>query len=344
MKFRIWTILWVFALFASAMATFGFFSALFLSIPIAFTWNVLLSRSRRNPINIVDLLVLLMLWMIVYSALNPAISRSYEPERVAACHAKFTQLVNTVLDYREQHKSLPLGGKQSAVSGAAQSWRSVIFQHVSTSEGALAYDQFKAWDEPANLSFARQSPPPDLCCRNDSLYAGEGKVLSTSYFAVIGDKTAWNALASPTNQFEDDPRTTILLLEQLERGIPWTQPKDLNFNEALNLLITAPNAKKKWLPCHWAAENRFFMKESPIPRAQGVHAAFADGSVRFIPLPLSIKFATALLTANGGEKISEKEFAKLWKHELNYARIYSFTIFMLVALLPIFKLLRRVTT
>jgi hypothetical protein len=69
--------------------------------------------------------------------------------------------------------------------------------------------------------------------------------------------------------------------------------------------------------------------------------AFADGSVRFLALPLSPSLATALLTADGGEIIDDRAFDRASLPQLDYGKIYSLATFVALSLLPAGRLLRR---
>lgn len=340
MKFRIWTILWVFALLASALATFDFIRAVPITIVILYTWHAVFVWFERPGFKLPELFMVLAVWAVLYALLNPTISRSYEPERVAECHARMTRAMRTILEYRERHKSLPEGGVFTQSNRSVHSWRALLLEQQDKGN---EYDFDEPWNNPANAEVASRESPR-LCCKNDSYYAKDGKSISTSYFAVIGQGTAWAAWSSESGEFSDDLSQTILLIEKLEAGIAWNEPKDLTSKEALSLLTTDPGDKRRKSSFHYASEIRFFARQPPNRGGHGVHLAFADGTVRFACLPLSQDFTSAMLTANGGETISDADFERLWKPELDYSRIYSFSVFVVLSFLSAAKFRKQQRT
>jgi hypothetical protein len=126
-----------------------------------------------------------------------------------------------------------------------------------------------------------------------------------------------------------------MVLEAPGRSTPWLKPNDLTYDEALDLLTSRPPEGMGHVSEH--SPGFFYKRErSPV-----IHAAFADGQVRAIELPLSRGLAKALLTIDGGEAVDEQEFYTSTHPQLDYAKIYAFTAFVLLALLPAGRLVRR---
>jgi hypothetical protein len=74
------------------------------------------------------------------------------------------------------------------------------------------------------------------------------------------------------------------MIVEAAKPIPWTKPEDLPFDAS-----------------------------KPLPKLGGLLengfcACFADGSVRFFKRNVGSKVVKALITANGGEKVSGDEF------------------------------------
>jgi hypothetical protein len=125
-------------------------------------------------------------------------------------------------------------------------------------------------------------------------------------------------------EFRDGAENTILLIESHGPGVHWAEPRDLTFDEAVNLLSQP-------FKSHDGHEvsNGFFHKPSV-----GRHVSFADGSVAFMIAPVSRTLAEALLTVDGGEQIELSEFDKATKPQLDYARCYGFGVLVALSLLP----------
>ena len=162
----------------------------------------------------------------------------------------------------------------------------------------------------------------------------------TDYFAIVGEDTAWPpGRGRRLTEIEDGSEQTILLLEVPGREVSWAEPRDLTVEEAVAFL-TNPDTAPDSSPVHlsWGG-NGFFYHQFAEPR-RGVHVAFANGRVGFLPLPISRELAEALMTVDGGEDISD-ELARLTQPKLNYAKIYAFGMFVLLALLPVMRLFGR---
>ncbi len=339
MRFRIWTILWVFALLASAMATFyyepvfGFLVAAY----VLFLWSIIFEMTKRRGFTLVELLLFVAVSFMFYAAMFPAISRSYEGERATECRNSLSKIAKAVLVYQKRKGKLPPSTMHENNGGARRSWRVSILPYLDRIELFSRYDLSKAWDDAANKRVGKTEMPL-YCCRNDDPFPSKtGK--KTSYFAVTGPGTAWSTMFSENDSFSDNPSETILLIEQLEKGVAWSEPKDLTIADAVKLL-TLPESSPQYVHMS-CGEWKFLDKPKPRDKYRGFNVAFADGSVRYVFVPISKRLATALLTANGGEEISDAELKNLWTPELDYARIYSLGVFVLLSLLPIVKLRRE---
>jgi hypothetical protein len=152
------------------------------------------------------------------------------------------------------------------------------------------------------------------------------------------------------SEITDGRSRTILLLEVAEWAVPWGEPRDLTYDEALNILVGNPTPSARFVGTpllgpvhpvvhiHYGDIGHFYKKKES---ARGVHAAFADGTVRFLPVPLPEEMAKALLTANAGDEVDWDEFERLTAPQLDYAKIYATTAFAVVALWPARRLLRK---
>jgi hypothetical protein len=76
-------------------------------------------------------------------------------------------------------------------------------------------------------------------------------------------------------------------------------------------------------------DNGFFWKPS-----WSVLAAFADGHLQALRLPVPVEQAKALLTVDGGERIDEDELRQLSEADLDYERCFTCGVFLLLAVLP----------
>jgi hypothetical protein len=159
------------------------------------------------------------------------------------------------------------------------SWRVAILPYLD--QQAL-YDKFhldEPWDSAHNKALLDQMP---------AIYA------STSDAGAPGHETHYQVFAGPGTLFGGDEGTKIadirdgtawtIMVAQAARPVPWTKPEDLPFDP-----------------------------EKPLPEVGGLIdggfcVGFADGSARFIKLPVDPRVLKALITVNGGEKVTGDQF------------------------------------
>jgi prepilin-type processing-associated H-X9-DG protein len=197
----------------------------------------------------------------------------------------------------------------------------------STLNQRIRFDE--PWNSPANSAlFGTMSAPyPYQCPSHESNSTG------THYFAVVGEHTAWPHGRGRTKaELQDELSSTILVVEAPHKRVHWAAPADMTFDEAVKYLTEVP-VERSYLH---QVDHGFFRKPGWM-----INVAFADGSVRQVALPLPRDVAVALLTVDGGEQIDEAQLDELGKSELDYANIYAFAAFVVLAVLPGFRLIGR---
>jgi hypothetical protein len=158
------------------------------------------------------------------------------------------------------------------------SWRVAILPNLGVNEGNL-YKQFhldEPWDSPANKRLLIRMPNVYRSPRGKNL--GFGK---TAMLVPLGQREAfYGRQQRKLRDFSDGTSNTILVVEAApDRAVEWTKPDDLPFDEGD------------------AAAGLFGQRDG------GFLAAFADGTVKFIPQSIDKNILLALFTINGGETI-----------------------------------------
>lgn len=154
----------------------------------------------------------------------------------------------------------------------------------------------------------------------------------TSYFAVTGEKAIWSAMAGkPLKEMLNEPSETILILEDWQKRSSWSQPNDLAFDEAVELLTRPPGSEAAHV-----VDVGYFYKPGVF-----VNAAFADGSVASLRLPLSRELAVALLTCDGGEKVDLEQLRRMKEPEIDFTTVCAFATFVGLAVWPGVRIWRR---
>ncbi|WP_261342501.1 DUF1559 domain-containing protein [Lacipirellula limnantheis] len=243
-----------------------------------------------------------------------------------SCSANLRGFATSLLSKADRTGQLPHAATNGPNGRPFHSWRILTLSNIEQSEIADAYHREEPWDSPHNSELVSTQIEMFQCPSDHSLFH-ERRPATTSYFAVVGPQTAWPPdRGLPLDEITDGRDQTILLLEAAGLEVPWGKPQDLSFDEAVSILTSEPDER--------------------VAHIGGVNAAFADGSVRFLPVPMNRKMAEALLTARGGERIDWSTFerdAQPQPDQMNRFQLtrYPLIAFAIVALWPFRWLLRK---
>lgn len=321
MKFRLATILWVFALFASAMATFGTFWGILISSLVVGFWILVFKVPRTTRI---EWLVIIAVLAAIIALMVPVSVGSLHFDRGSYCLNNLRNLALALHSYKERHNTFPAAISARSDDQAPHSWRVAILPYVEQELLFLQYDHNQEWNSAKNSAVTKQSIDLFHCISHTNNPQG------TSYFAVVGDQTAWpEDRGRSLREFIDGTANTLLLIEAPWKNVPWAKPEDITFEEAVKLLSDPPSEK----PLGHTIDEGFFYKPS-----RGINVAFVDAKVQLLRLPISKEQAIALLTVDGGEKIDGAPEGHVRNPELDYGRIYALCAFVLLSLLPTLKL------
>lgn len=201
------------------------------------------------------------------------------------CVNQMRQIGIALHAYHETFGSFPPAFVADDEGRPQHSWRVLILPYVEAHELYQQYRFDEPWNGPNNRKLVDKMPAAYRCP------AAEFSLRETNYVAVIGSQTAWpGAVGSRLSDFTDSPGETILLIETVDSGINWMEPRDLTFAEAtrgINLPspTTCPSSK----------------------HPEGINVCFADFHAQ---RPLSKRMTPdvfrALLTISGGEAIDRR--------------------------------------
>ena len=328
MKFRLWTILWVFALFAGVMSLLGGGWGIFVSLVVLGVWALVIRKAWTSVFNTKRLsigcvLTVIVIVLIAIALLLPASGAAREAPRWMACMNNMKQFSLSLLNYHNSNGSFPPANSVDEEGRPIMSWRPAILPYLEEKNLFNALQHTEPWDGPKNEKLTSMDMA-QYVCPSDPNNAQTGL---TSYFAVVDDRTVWPGdVGRKLSDISDGKANTILLIECGGKNTPWAKPEDLTFDEAVGLLAgTSPYSKDSGHP----RNNGFFYKPSKV-----INVAFVDGSVQGIHVPISRELASAMLTCSGGEEINESNFNQAFEPELDYAVVFSVAIFLLLALLP----------
>lgn len=325
MTFRIWTILWIFALFASALSTFGG-AGLWIAFVVLSFWTLVYNYRKLSAS---AWLVLFAVVLALLALLLPSVQAVRETARRNSCINNMKQILLAMHNYHDRKGTFPPPYSIAANGKKLLSWRCQTLPELESSTLYRRLQLNESWDSPLNAALLTQA-------KSINVYQCPTHPTTSSaahYLAVVDERSAWHpARGRALREFKDGASNTILLIEAPQQRIPWAKPADLSWDEAVEML-TNPD------PAEWGHENSrgFFYQPT-----RAIHAGFADGSVQSLELPLSKAHAMALLTVAGGEDLASHQFRHAPKLKLDYARIYSLSVLVLVSLLPAFQGGRRV--
>jgi hypothetical protein len=325
MSFRLQTIFYVVAIFASSLATFGLWGVVLAASVVVF-WYVILRGSANAKRALAMFVVAAIVCLVIVSLFLPAISIATPFARMYSCLNNLKQISTALLLYRDANGSFPPSARVDGNGNGTLSWRVLILPHIEEVQLYRTFDLSKSWNSPGNRAATSTSIVEYLCPDEPS------NAPTTNYFAITGPKTAWRQGRGVTKQeIGDGPENTIVVIEAHRPKVNWAEPSDLTFEDAVELL-----AKPASVGDGHPIDHGFFFKPATYR-----NVAFADGSAMNIKVPLSRDMAEALLTANGREHIDHEDFEKLCEPQLDYGRCYCLGVFICLTLLPIASLKRR---
>jgi hypothetical protein len=161
------------------------------------------------------------------------------------------------------------------------SWRVALLPYLEQEDLYREFHLDEPWDSPHNKPLLAKMPK-----LFQSPTATADPPFTTHYRVFTGDQAAFPALSNrpgPLSRgrrltdFTDGTANTLLIVVAAE-AVPWTKPDELPYTP-----------------------------QGPLPRLgvqeEGFAAAFADGTVRFLPGKLDEKTLRALITPAGGEVV-----------------------------------------
>lgn len=194
---------------------------------------------RIRPWRTVGCLLLLLLFLCILVVSAVGIFRFYmrarDRSRIAACTSNLFQVGSFLMVYHDHTGKLPAAFEVDRSGNPCVSWRVRLMgleDPVTFRRAAERYHYDEPWNGPHNRKLADHDWGRLLEC---PFQRGSGK---TSYVAIVGRNTLWPAPqarslgALPTTSTEK-----ILLMEIPNSDIPWMEPRDITFEQALQVFV-----------------------------------------------------------------------------------------------------------
>jgi len=264
----------------------------------------------RRGLTLVEVLVIVAIAGVATALAIPAIAKARGASDRAACAYNLKNQAAAVLAFEASVNRLPpgsIGGPfaaQAVPDGASHGLHACLLAFLGPTGAANRYRFDVNYDNVANQAVARMRLGVLICPGvggTDEVFEADdnGAILrwgaSSNYGAVQPSAAlvdqGWSADGTPIvgalpangtvrmSHVKDGASATILLAEQGRRGPAWVSPATL------------------------AGPRDVFPGGVPggAPHGAGFHAAFCDGSVRFLAFTMDVTLFAAMCTANGGE-------------------------------------------
>jgi hypothetical protein len=324
MRFRIWSLLYVFALLAAALATFGALGILATLVVMGF-WTIVhwpddIQKGAAYGA------VATLLFLCSCGLLLPAVASARGAAQQVNCRGQMMQVALALLNYHDVYKSFPPAFVADKDGKPMHSWRVLVLPFMECDDIYKAYKFDEPWDGPNNRRLASKIPSVYQCPGHIARY-GSGRH-ETQYLAVVGPETVWPGTSSTKlSDVKDKHAHTILFLEVHGQGVHWMEPRDVTMQEAIELL--GPSAARSSTG-HYH-ESVFYRHYDPrrciayVDRHVGELAYRIEAqSIR----TLCTKSADDLLV--GFQGIDPPESPS----EIRWEGVFSFAVFSVLAILP----------
>ena len=229
-------------------------------------------KSRRRTI--LTVMTILGIILVAICLLLPAVRSARPAARRNACANNMKQIAVALQAYAEIYHVLPPAYTTDEDGKPLHSWRTLILPYLEEQPLYKSIDLAKPWNDPANAEACKTSVDAYRC---PSATDGENY---TTYLAIVTPDSCFRPTEPrDLSDITDGTRNTLMLIEvDSGHSVPWMSPVDADENVVLGI---GP--------------------KSSLDHAVGVHAAFVDGSVRFLFDNMAASQRRALISITGDD-------------------------------------------
>jgi hypothetical protein len=328
-QFTLRTLFLVFVVLASSLAVFGPWGVVIFGLAAVLAFDQYHSqRSSRTA----DARIAFLCFISVCAWFFFSHSHMRETARCVACSNKVRQIANALQQYHRANGAYPPAYIADASGKPIHSWRYLLLPYLDYKGPFYKYNFAEPWNGPNNSALTATRLPGFVC-------PSDGNSLQTSpsftnYVAVVGQNAAWQGdKPRKLADFGNNAADTILVIEVVNSGIQWAEPKDLSLDS-----LSANDATFAAMPGsnHGPKSEFFFVNDG----ADGAYAIMADGSIRYLyASSLTPDVLPALLQIGGCKEKQIAPGAELYEYgrHLNWPNIAALAVW----LVSVVALLRR---
>jgi hypothetical protein len=195
------------------------------------------------------------------------------------------QIIAAIQSYHDSFGKYPKAVIRDKDGKPLYSWRVLIAPFLEQREITEEFHREEAWDSPHNLRFLEKMPRQFASVYS---YPTVGK---THYQVFVGPGTAFEKDGLWRGDFPDGLENTLFVIEA-PHAVPWTKPVDLAYG---------PDKPLPSLEAHHGLP--VFFGRRVLYRLPCCIAAFGDGKVYPLQLPMDDELLRGYITRNGGEHI-----------------------------------------
>jgi hypothetical protein len=141
------------------------------------------------------------------------------------CLANLKRIGVALHHYHERCGSFPPAYVLNGQGQRWHSWRVLLLPDLGHADLYGQYRFDEPWDGPHNRELLARMPAVYSCPADAQRAEG-----MTNYFAIVGPQTVWpEHCAIRLNQITDGCSNTISVIESVDTGIAWLEPRDLNY-------------------------------------------------------------------------------------------------------------------
>lgn len=148
------------------------------------------------------------------------------------CRANLTRIGVALQQYHERCGSFPPAYVLNKQGQRCHSWRVLLLPDLGHADLYAQYRLDEPWNGPHNRQLLGRMPAVYSCPVDGKRAKG-----IPNYFAIVGPQTAWPehcALTLSDKHITDGTSNTVHLIESVDTGITWLEPRDLNYADLKN--------------------------------------------------------------------------------------------------------------
>lgn len=243
-----------------------------------------------------------------------------------SCSNNLKSIARALHNYHDVYKSFPPTYVLGEDGQRMHSWRVLILPFLEDEQQLYnAYNFAEPWDGPSNRELILQMPRV-FCCPSQCRFGSEPKGL-TNYFAVVGENTAWpGERTMGFRDITDGTSNTLLLLEVAHSTTAWTEPADIEYVDALDLLTSDQLAPHRY------GGTQFFYDQRG-----GCQIALVDGLVYFVTQQANQVASELLITRSDGKRfrVDDLQNNVASSRPLRVGNCIRLGVFLLLAICPL---------